>query len=181
MRKQSLNLIRQIIPYDMASFYLGKKNNNTICLYNAVSIDTDIKFLKSYEDYNGEIDFCKVVFSQTNSNTYRDTDLIDCNKRKRTEILNDYMIPKGVYFSAGDSIICNKQFLGTLTLFRSKKSGDFTSKELFILKLMNTHLEKRLINEQNNLKYWQNIINEFNFTKREMEIINLLSNGLTNK
>jgi len=74
-------------------------------------------------------------------------------------------------------------------LYRTKKDGDFTEKEMFFLELLKIHIELklyRLVTRYRGFKADPTapgfaapkaMINEFGLTRREEEIINMLLNG----
>lgn len=188
MRKFFLKSLRVLISYDKAMFDFGTNKENNIIFFDPVAVNIKEEHLRKYFEYYQKMDYTLWIFAQSNAIVYRDTELIDNRIREKTEIFNDWMLPMDTYFTGGTSIIHKGILLGSLTLFRSEISGDFSDKDLFILNILNGHLSNRLIQIQQRNKTdmferedGYNFTRRFNLTNREIEIIELVFAGLTNQ
>ncbi len=187
MRKDFLELLYSLISYESAIFDFATKKDN-IQFFDPVSVNFDERYLNDYFEYYQQIDYTRHIFLQHNPIIYRDTDLVDKKDREETEIFKEWLSPMGIYFGGGSSIIHNGNLLGSVSLFRSQNSGDFSKRDLFILNLLNGHLCNRLeqvhqiskksidLREHNH-----NVIQKYNLTNRELEIIRLIFSGDNNQ
>lgn len=190
LQKTFLNLIKILIPYDRASFYLVK-NYGSHLLGHPVGINISNDELQRYIDENGEqLDYTSWVFISAKSMVYRETDLLSDEKREDSLYYKIAYAPNNIHFSAQLSIVYNEVFLGIISLYRSKNNDDFSDKDLFILDMLKDHLAYRLSQEY--LKVEQNTVtskdiknldiftDQYQLTKRESEVFSLLAKGLTN-
>lgn len=187
MRKSFLESIRMLIPYDKAMFDFGSKHNNEIEFFDPVAVDFNEDQLSQYFDYYEPLDYTRWIFTQSKAVVYRETDLIDRCIREETEIFRDWMAPMDTYFTGGASIVNKGILFGSVTLFRPKCGGDFSKRDLLILNLLNTHLSNRLIQvypsgvEKKQIADEKHgVVEKYNFTEREKEVVKLVLQGLTN-
>jgi DNA-binding CsgD family transcriptional regulator len=187
MRTVFLKALQELISYDKALFDFGSKINNEVNFFDPIAVNFEEKQLKSYFDYYQQLDYTRWIFAQEKAIVYRETDMIDKHQREKTEIFKDWMEPMGSFFTSGSSITKCGIFFGSVTLFRSHHSGNFSDHDLKILNILNDHLANFLINifphginkksftETNDDRY-----KNYNLTNRENEIIQLLFSGLSN-
>lgn len=189
MRKVFLDALHSLIFYDSALFDFAITNNKNPLFFDPVSVNIHEKYIKNYYEYFQHIDYTRWIFFQPNPIIYRDTDLLSNKLRESTEYFKNWMQPTNTYFGAGSTIISDGTLLGSVTLFRSASHDNFSERDLFILEILNSHLSNRLsqaypqgiknnivqIQQSNNLK------EKYGLTNRELEIIQLVSNGLSNQ
>jgi DNA-binding CsgD family transcriptional regulator len=196
MQKNFLNLIKLIVPYDKATFYLSKyfindKNKSKNLLANPVSVNFDKKALEKYEEYGEQLDFTRWLFICAKKMVYKETDLLPNFIRENTKYYKTFYAPYNIHFSAGLNLSYNNIFLGIITLYRSKNNGDFSEKDLFVLTQIKNHLSYRLYKEYSNsngstndptVYFNTNYLNDkYNLTDREKEVLSLLCKGYSNQ
>lgn len=191
MRLAVLNLLRPMISYRMASFYLAS-NQREHLLCDPVAVNISPEKLQKYTDEYEDIDYTRWIFMSGKSMAYRETDLLSDAKRENEEFYQKMYTPEGLHFSAQLSIAFHDSFLGIITLFRYKADGDFSDSDLFILDLLKEHLALRLhqqaLSFQNGVAGFKgkthydtaHYISKFQMTMREVEVLGLLLGGLAN-
>lgn len=186
MRKIFLELLNELVPYDKAIFDFGRKKKSGIVFFDPVTINFEEEHLKEYFNYYQHLDYISWIYTQKTAIVYKETDYIDKRIREETEIFKNWMLPMNCYYTAGASIMNKGTFFGSVTLFRQKSSGDFTEIELEILDVLNHHLSSKLYqNYPNGIKENRAKQNDYqskyNFTDREVEIIEQVLEGLNNQ
>ncbi|MDD2216165.1 MAG: LuxR C-terminal-related transcriptional regulator [Eubacteriales bacterium] len=181
-----------MVNFDFADFYLNDtKAVGKILLVDPVVVSRysqsfNQRFMMEYDKYYGQIDYVKWVFSSQESVVYRDSDLIDHEMRTKSAFYLDYLKPAGLINVAGISIAVNGSCVGAMTLYRTEKNGDFTDRDLYILKQLLPHLQNKFMEEYEEIesiihKNGFNLLSRiYKLTKREMEITELLYNGKSN-
>ena len=100
------------------------------------------------------------------------------------------MEPQGVYFGCTATLARNDNPLGSITLFRERKAGDFTDTELAILLEVAQHASIALgnfypqgikLSQTEDANQLNAFITEHNIQPREAEIMRLMLDGKTNK
>lgn len=191
MRISVLNLLKHMIPYNQASFYLAS-NRPEHLLSNPVGVNIPAESLQKYIVEYEDIDYTRWIFMSGKSMAYRETDLFSDAKRENEELYQKMYAPEGIHFSAQLSIAFHDSFLGIISLYRNKADGDFTENDLFILELLKEHLALRLHQQVLSLQNGTTgltgkthhdttyYITHFHLTIREVEVLGLLLGGLAN-
>lgn len=181
-----LNLIRALITYSQAHFIILDENKKIDCekssFYN-VTEENKNKYINYY--YN--IDYINYIFNFTRSITFKDSEIMADELRKKTEFYQNFLLPQNIPYGGGIVFVKENRILGMLTLFRSKELGDITQRELNILDIIKDHLSNILYSVnfstktndgRENLKV--DDLSRYRLSKRESEIVKLLIDGCTN-
>lgn len=189
MRRSFLELIKLLIPYDIATFYLSDHGSKHL-LGSPVGVNVSEDELQEYTDHFEEIDYTRWVFISAKGMAYRETDLFPDSVREETELYKKMYAPNNLHFSAQLSLVYNDIFLGIVSLYRSKEKEDFSEKDLFVLDMVKDHLAFRLFKESKaelsatpikkdlNLPAYSE---QFKLTQRETEVFYLLFDELTDE
>lgn len=193
-RREFLNLLSRLVTFDLADFYLNDaKSPNRIKLVDPVVVSRfsqkfNEKFMLEYERNFGQVDYVKWVFSSHESVVYRESDLINSELRAKSAFYLDYLKPAGFVYVAGVSIADGGACVGAITLYRTERYGDFTDKELYILKQLVPHLQNKLMAETQAVEskverskgssYY--LMHAYHLSRREIEILRLLCDGKNN-
>ncbi|MEL7655099.1 MAG: LuxR C-terminal-related transcriptional regulator [Bacillota bacterium] len=193
-RKEFLTSLGRLVPFDLADFYLNdKRSPNKVKLVDPVVVSRfpqkfNEKFMLEYDRNYGQVDYVKWIFSSHESVVYRESDLINSEMRTKSAFYLDYLKPAGFTNVAGVSIAEGGVCVGAITLYRTERYGDFSDKEIYILKQLLPHLQNKLMEEtdavENNVEKSKNssyfLAHEYNLSKREIEILRLLCDGKNN-
>lgn len=193
-RREFLTVLGRLVAFDLADFYLNdSKSSNRIKLVDPVVVSRfsqkfNEKFMLEYDRFFGQVDYVKWVFSSHESVVYRESDLINSELRAKSTFYLDYLKPAGFVNVAGVSIADPGVCIGAITLYRTDRYGDFTDKELYILKQLVPHLQNKLLAEteavehsveqSKNSSYY--LAHEFKLSRREIQILRLLCDGKSN-
>ncbi|WP_419824889.1 LuxR C-terminal-related transcriptional regulator [Anoxybacterium hadale] len=190
MRLTVLSLLKHLIPYNQASFYLAS-NRPEHLLSNPVAVGISEESLQNYIEKYEDIDYTRWIFMSGKSMAYRETDLFSDAKRESEVLYKEMYAPVGIHYSAQLSISLHDSFLGIISLYRNKADGDFSDDNLFILELLKEHLAFRLYHNTSLLQSsasdlkgkthydTSHYITQFHLTVREVEVLGLLLGGLS--
>jgi DNA-binding CsgD family transcriptional regulator len=189
MRRCFLELVKLLIPYDVATFYLSNDGLEHL-LGHPVGINVGGEALQEYTDEFEEIDYTRWVFISAKGMAYRETDLFPDPVREETALYKKMYAPNNLHYSAQLSLVSGDVFLGIISLYRSKTGEDFSEKDLFVLDMVKDHLALRLFRESNvgssvapmgkNLSF-PAYAEQFKLTQRESEVFYLLFDELTDE
>jgi DNA-binding CsgD family transcriptional regulator len=192
MRRTVLQMIKSIIPYNLASFYLAS-NNPEHLQCKPVGVNITDEQLQEYLDVYEEIDYTRWIFISGKSMAYRETDLFSDSKRESDTYYKRLYEPSGIHFSLQLSIAYQDTFLGILSLYRAREDGDFTDDELFLLDSLKEHFAFRLHQQAVSAQIGTLVlkgkthydtadyITKYHLTIREIEVLGLLLGGLSNE
>jgi len=187
LKEEFLHLIRSLIPFDRASFTYIDKHSKLADLGRSVFIDIDEESLRKYTEYYYKLDYVFNTFNYMKSISYRDTDILDESVRKKTKFYQEFLLPMNVPYAGGLILVKDAELLGVVTLFRSSEYGDLSKRDLFVLDQFKNHLTNILYQSAKRIRTTPGIgdrkyqlIEEYHLSIREVEIIELILNGLSN-
>lgn len=190
MRLSVIKLLKSLIHYNKASFYLAESQPGHL-LNDPVAINIPEDGLKSYIENFEDVDYTRWIFISGKCMAYKETDLLSDAKRENEKFYKELYAPDKIHYSAQLSIAYHDTFLGIISLYREKSDGDFTENDLFILDLLKDHLALRLHNDSILLNPNEslsknktsldtsNYISKYHLTLREVEVLGLLLGGLS--
>jgi DNA-binding CsgD family transcriptional regulator len=191
MRRSFLELLKLLIPYDIATFYLSEHEHESgHLLGRPVGVNVSEKELQVYTDQFEEIDYARWIFVSAKGMIYRETDLYPDSVREETALYKEMYAPNNIHFSVQLSLVHSDVFLGIVSLYRSKEKEDFSEKDLFVLGMIKDHLAFRLFKEAKielsaiPIKKDLNLAAfpvQFSLTQRESEVFYLLFDELTDE
>ncbi len=185
IQREVLLHLRDLFPYDSATFFLPEKSGGLKLLGSPVAVDYDNRLLAEYEEHYQQIDYLLWIFRLSEPLTYRETDIIDDRLRNRSPFFNEYIRRSGTYYVAGLSVVHQGTLCGAVTLYRTKQRGDFDGRCLAVLSFLQRHLANRLYQllypssadipdfQASSSRLLENL-----FTPREREVARLVITGL---
>ena len=186
MRKNFLRGIATLIPHEKSFFDLGYKKNTKVVFFDPVSNNMDDKFLVSYFKEYEAVDIMFWFFSQNQTNIYRESDYITDTMREASIFYREWLLPQNLKYSMGSRVTYGDVLFGSVNLWRSPESGNFTDDEIYILTVLNKHLALHFYNKFPNgirrnseNEYTDTLIHLYNLTTRESEVVSLIYEGLS--
>jgi len=177
--------LQSVIDFDKSFTNLSSNQNNTNHYFHYESFDMEAKVLDAYVQYYVDIDYCAWYTVQPYPSVYRDTDLINEEKKETSTFYKEWLQPMNVCYGCGLSVAANEVSYGELTLFRSKEKGDFTDRELEVLEIINRHLCQFFsrnypggLSKSSFDKQMTNFQIKYNLTAKENEIIEYIKQGI---
>lgn len=133
-------------------------------------------------------DYKRWIFKTAQHKAFRMTDLIPETERVETKYYKTMYVPYGLHFEVVLSLSYNNTFVGVISLYRKKESGDFSSRDLQVLEEIKNHMALRLYkllyqdNSQNSPSVTRTkrstLIAKYLFTPKEYEILELIQQSL---
>lgn len=181
MQKNFLEQVAMILDFDSADFSLAKGDGSTN-LVTEVGYNMKKILSKQFEDS----DYSQGILLSGKSIVYRETDIINDDKRVKTEYYKNVYKPNNLHYALQLILGHNEIFLGVVTFYRNVGKSDFNYKDIFILELIKDHLSYRLFKENKfihtsgNKLSIANAVNIYKLTKRESTVLKLILDGLSN-
>ena len=184
MRRRSLTALQPLIWFTSAEIHLKSSGEHLIDGGVGVGKWTE-EVSKEYFEKFEKIDYARWVFSSTRSTIIRESDMFEDAEREKTPYYQGFMKKHNFHYCMQASIVKNDEFLGLVALYRDKDTGDFDEKDRFVLDLLIPHLENRLKGDYQTSTSQQfdelNYMKEYSLTQREIEVLALLMEGLSNE
>lgn len=188
MRVQFLNLVKYIIPFATANFFLVKcDNEEKYSLSSPVNVNSlnNLELQKILEDYMkhcSELDCTHWICEAKKNIAYRTTDYVSEASLESTPYYKQMLLPYNVQYGAQIVLSHQEHCVGLCTLYRLKSDRNFSDNEMFFLDIIKEHLSVKLyktmfskVTQENNVNNYEE---KYNLTKREGEILKMLLNGL---
>ena len=193
MRSDFLSVLKTLVPFDKASFYLAIDDDPYSRPLGIGLSDYD---LKQYVEKYAPIDpFAPLIgiFMDVRS-AIRVSDYIVADNLEKTEYYKLAWQPKNILYSVFGPLSVDKNWLGSFSLFRHADKKDFSDIELDIINILTAHMRTRLWREKQfqakldafasvsgtrKTIYGGPLAAEHDLTSRECDVIELWTSGLT--
>lgn len=184
MKETFLKLLSILIPNSAASILMADKKEEKNKLCNPICYPSTFNGIeKNYLNIEDE-DYSRWIVLSGKCILIRESDLMPEEERINTSIYKNCYEPFGLHYSLQLSIVYKECFLGIITIYRSKKEGDFTDEEVFTLELLKDHLNYRfyqsyILNTKTTNSYEiTNLALKYHLTNREIDVLKLLFNDV---
>lgn len=179
--------LKILIPFSYSSILLADTETeatfqeNPICYPESFS-EAENEYIKHSED-----DPLKWLTNSQESTLIRESDLVAEERRLNSPLYIRCYKKYSVFDTLQYNIVYNHKFLGVITLFRTKIDGIFTEDNMFFLRSLGAHIQvviNQIFSDNSNViqsNKVENFCKKYNFTKRESEILNLLSKFCSNE
>ncbi|SDA72349.1 regulatory protein, luxR family [Lachnospiraceae bacterium G11] len=181
MRTQFLEQMKMLIDYDSADFLLASPDGENK-LVSPVLFNCEEDMSIAYD----EIDYSRGILYSGKTLIYRETDIIDDEKRVETDYYKKVYKTNNWHYSLQMVMARKKEFVGVVTFYRTIGKDDFAYDDIFILDLLKDHLAYRLYQQKKS----GDLVSEkltvsaatgkFGLTRREETILRLLMEGRDN-
>lgn len=182
-----LNLIKHLLSYDSALFYLTDSDEEKL-LSSPVCINYNTELANRYIEIGKEKDYALGIMQCSKSMVFIETDLMSDHERENSEYYKMFLSSQGLHYAIQMTFVYNDVFLGLVSLIRKNTRLDFSDKDAFILDILKDHVAFRLHNDLNqnvtsiNIEnaYFKQAEEQYELTRRELEIFILMVNNLSN-
>lgn len=191
MRTAFLQKLMTMIDFDFSEFDIGiVKKSAAPQLVDPVIVSKFSKkfeedFIYQYENVYAPLDYVNWVFLSRESLVYRESDLLNQEARMQSPFYSNYLKVFDLVNIAGMVLVGSGVFHGAITLYKSEKHGDFSDRDIYILKQLMPHLHARfeadagkIRKNEKSLSYM--LKNQFRLTNREIEIMGYVYLGCSN-
>ncbi|KUG02496.1 transcriptional regulator vpst [hydrocarbon metagenome] len=146
VRSMVLDNLIHLVPYDNAAFFLA--DPCTEAFLEPLLYGLDKQRFKQYQEYYEEKDEYKTaVFSHGPIPAVdRCSDYMDYRLWQKNEHRSDFLLPQGIYHIACIQILKDEQLVGEISLHRKSCAPDFSDREMYILKMLHSHINSIFIN-----------------------------------
>lgn len=191
MRTAFLQKLMTLIDFDFSEFDIGIiKKSSAPQLVDPVMVSKFSKsfeeeFIYQYENIYSPMDYVNWVFMSPESLVYRESDLLNGEVRKQSPFYLYYLKVFDLVYIAGIVLATRGRFLGAISLYKCEKNGDFSDRDMYILKQLLPHLhalfEKNSEEMRKNEKSLSYMLkNQYGLTNREIEIMGSIFLGHSN-
>lgn len=177
-----VNSLKELCDYDQALVYFLDGNGK---VYNQHLINIDRQWSTMYLEYYSKVENGRYGFIDRipDENALPTVNIVDWDKEPSSEFILNYIRPRGLKHSLGFLLYDPKGRARALIVFDRTSSCNFTSSELrnlnIIIPLLNNLHKKFFLQKEVNQRIKEIAWETTPFTPREIEIANMLCQGIT--
>lgn len=181
MRRQFLEQMKMLIDFDSADFLLASPDGKNK-LVSPVLFNCEEDMSIAYD----EIDYSRGILYSGKTLIYRETDIIDEEKRVETDYYKKVYRINNWHYSLQMILARKKEFVGVITFYRTIGKDDFIYDDIFILDLLKDHMAYRLYQQKKSGDLVSEKLSvsaateKYSLTRREETILKLLMEGRDN-
>lgn len=188
LRKTLLHRLNNLVDFDLGIFDLCKSSFSKLELYDPIvfskyNIDFERKFIREYDTKYAILSYSRFLHLEGKNLILRDSDILNSSLRENSKYYKNYIRANGFDFSLNCEYAFDSINYASLTLYREIGKPDFSDEEIYFMELLTPHIIKLITTSEdykNRIKDF-NIQQKYNLTNRELELIDLIYVGMTNK
>lgn len=136
-----LETLKEIVKFQKGDIYFYKDDHEHITFEDFIFVDWGEEHLSKYINDYVDIDDALPVVSIKQPVMFRSTDVFIQDERMKTKYYNELLLPAGMQYSIEGNIYMNNDgYVAGIGIHRPDEYGDFTQRDLEILKLARPHL-----------------------------------------
>lgn len=186
--KDVIERLRVLVGFSKSLTCLIGRRGNSVEFFEYQSSDISDEQLDSYRNHYIYHDFILWYCATPVELTFRESDVISEPYFSSSVFMREWLEPMGVHFGAGINIAGNGKSFANICLYRSLEEGDFTERDLLILRTVNAHLcicyRNLFPNGLDSVHFTSGgdlFASRYQLTSRETEVVKLIADGCTRK
>lgn len=191
MEMETLKCLQQFISSTQGTFFIydGACNDGTPNLVDSTAVvGDDARYLDQFMTgrYDHDRYFTGLLYFR-NEPVFRDSDLMPDAFRTESKLYREIYEPQGIYWGLRAYLTYKDRLLGNISIFNSFEKGDFSDRDVRILRLMEPHLSLKLWELQTEELHAKgektpdqdlyDLAARFSLTMREKEVLALILSG----
>ncbi|MBE5991686.1 MAG: helix-turn-helix transcriptional regulator [Paenibacillaceae bacterium] len=185
---QIIEKLKEIIPYSHSFSCLISDDNKNIEFFSYQSKDIPPAHIELYRTQYINYDFILWYSVSPKEMTFRESDIVVEKYMAESIFMKEWLEPINAYYGAVSNIVADNYSYGNICLYRSKEEGNFSDREMAILKTINHHLCLRFKDifpkgiQRSSFDQSKSLYKStYHLTDREFEIVQLICDGVTRK
>jgi DNA-binding CsgD family transcriptional regulator len=181
MRVEIVRSLQRAFRAEGVAFFLGDREFGAIDNANIVGVGMNPHYLDRWVRYYSRHD----PFQQeglSRSIVCKIDDILPYKRWVNLKIYNEFYRPQNIHYKMSMHLSSSSKVLGLIGIFRPKEHQDFSENDVAKARILAPHLTTALENaiQLQRLSSRTLAIEEYQLTKREVEIVRCVCQGLTN-
>lgn len=179
-----LQQLKKVIPYSHSVSCLISNTEQGVEFFSYKSKDISQEHIDRYTRRYIYYDFILWYCAVPKELAVRQSDVINEKYMKESLFMQEWLMPINAYYGAVANVAANGLSYGNLCIYRAQDEGDFSDREIQILKTVNHHLcirYKELFPKglhrngfDKNVSHYAKV---YHLTEREVELVTLVCEG----
>jgi len=181
MRAEIAKSLKQAFRAEGVAFFLGNREFRAIDNVNLVGAGMDLRYLDRWVRYYSRHD----PFQQegvSRSSVCKVDDILPYRRWVNLKIYNEFYQPQNIHYKLSMYLLSSTRILGLIGMFRSRKHQDFSKEDVAKARVLVPHLTTAVENliQLQELTPRTLVVKEYQLTKREIDVVRCVCQGLTN-
>lgn len=192
LREAFLRRLKALVDFSFSDFSLGTSKEHGVykltdpIIFSVYDEYFEDDFIDQYEKKFWSYDYINWLFNSTESLVYCESDLINGSMRMESPFYKQYLMKFNLVHVAGMIICSENRFIGAVTLYNTVEKGDFSPKDLYIMRQLLPHLQMHLsalsdAERKDSAARPSLLRKKYSLTGRECEVARYIYRGLSNK
>ncbi len=187
MRAMVARSLKRTFKAQGVAFFISDKEFRKIDNTNMVGVGMDLRYLDKWAYHYSHYDPFQQE-SRLKSTVCKVDDILPYKRWVNLPIYNEFYRPQNIHYKLSIYLRSTDRVLGLIGMFRPKEQLDFSRKEIAKARILAPYLTTTLENiirfsetkDRKNLWSEEILSEKYQLTKREIEIIKCVCQGLTN-
>lgn len=181
MRAEVVRSLQRTFQAEGVAFFLGDRECGAIDNRSMTGIGINPRYLDRWASYYSRRD----PFQQegpSKSTVCKVDDILPYKRWVNLKIYNEFYRPQNIHYKLSISLRHNARILGLIGIFRPREHQDFSERDVAKARILVPHLTTALehVIELQRLASRTFVTNEYRLTKREVDIVRCVCQGMTN-
>ncbi len=181
MRTEIVKSLRGAFRAEGVAFFLGDKEFGAIDNASIVGVGMDLHYLEPWIRYYSRRD----PFQQERSSTgtvCKVDDILPYKRWVNLKIYNEFYRPQNIHYKLSMYLRSSAKVLGLIGIFRPREHEDFSERDVAKARILVPHLTTALehVIQLQRLVPGALVTKEYQLTKREVDIVRCVCQGMTN-
>jgi DNA-binding CsgD family transcriptional regulator len=181
VRTEIARSLKQAFHAEGVAFFAGNRELGAIDNFDLVGTGVDPRYLDRWVRFYSRHD----PFQQegaSRSNVCKVDDILPYRRWVNLKIYNEFYRPQNIHYKLSMYLRSGTRVLGLIGMFRSREQEDFSKEDVTKARILVPHLTTALENiiRVRDLGFSARAVKEYPLTKREIEIVRCVCQGLTN-
>jgi DNA-binding CsgD family transcriptional regulator len=181
MRAEIVSSLQRAFRAEGVAFFLGDREFGAIDNASIVGVGMDLHYLDRWVRYYS----CRDPFQQersSRSTVCKVDDILPYKRWVNLKIYNEFYRPQNIHYKLSMYLGSSSKVLGLIGIFRPREHQDFSGRDVAKARVLAPHLTTALENviQLQRLASPGPLTKEYRLTKREIDIVRCVCQGLTN-
>ncbi len=181
MRAEVLRSLQKTFQAEGAIFFFGDRRRQCIDTTNMTGVGIDLGYHDSWVRYYSHCDPFQPDGS-LRKNVCKVDDILPYRRWVKLKIYNEFYRPQNIHYKLSIYLRSETRVLGLIGMFRSRQRDDFSKSDVAKARILAPHLATAVENVMRvqELGSASTVVSEYQLTKREIDVVRCVCQGLTN-
>lgn len=146
LEREALECLDVLIFSAQGTFFIAEEDERAHIVYRrAVVVGEKARFMDKFLSGGYDKDpYFKGMQLIPQTEVFRDSDLLPADYRENCKLYKEIYEPQGIYYALRAYLVYKGKLIGNISIFNTKKDGDFDGRSLQVLTMLAPHIALKL-------------------------------------